>query len=517
MKKYLLLSVFCISALTWCKAQNIGIGTTDPDASATLDITNTGKGLLIPRMATARIAAIAGPAKGLLLYDSSLNQLKVNMGTPAAPNWQTIVAKSGWSLTGNAGTTASSFMGTTDDQPLLFRQNNQWAGAIDSALNYVYFGYGSGANTIGYNQNTGIGHQSLFTPYNPNAIITGSNNTANGSYALSQNAGGDYNTANGSYALSQNTSGAANTANGEEALEWNTTGGSNTANGSAALTNNLGTSNNTASGVGALEANINGSYNTANGYLALYLTGPSIATNLEYNTGIGAEALFTNAAGLYNTGIGYRTLSNTTSTNNNTAIGYNAGTTYNNDQNNVFVGANTDANAANYHNVVAIGQATVVTGSSMARFGNSATVSYGGWADWTNVSDGRFKTNIRENVPGLAFINQLRPVTYRLKATALDNFLRSNSKQASQAVYTKALQQKEAIVYTGLVAQEVEAAAKRLGFDFSGVDAPKNGNDTYGLRYDEFVMPLIKAVQELAKENDELQKQIDELKASIKH
>jgi hypothetical protein len=98
----------------------------------------------------------------------------------------------------------------------------------------------------------------------------------------------------------------------------------------------------------------------------------------------------------------------------------------------------------------------------------------------------------------------------------LDQFLHSNSKQVSQTVYTKALQQKEAIVYTGLVAQEVEAAAKRLGFDFSGVDAPKNGNDTYGLRYDEFVVPLIKAVQELSKENDELQKQIDELKALIR-
>jgi hypothetical protein len=161
---------------------------------------------------------------------------------------------------------------------------------------------------------------------------------------------------------------------------------------------------------------------------------------------MGAEALFTNATGLYNTGIGYRTLAITSATNNNTAIGYNAGTTYDNDQNNVFVGANTDVNAAGYHNVVAIGEATVVTGSSMARFGNSATVSYGGWADWTNVSDGRFKTNIKENVPGLAFINQLRPVTYRLKATALDNFLRPNSKQASLAVYAKALRQKDLVL-----------------------------------------------------------------------
>ena len=36
-----------------------------------------------------------------------------------------------------------------------------------------------------------------------------------------------------------------------------------------------------------------------------------------------------------------------------------------------------------------------------------------------------------------------------------------------------------------------------MGYDFSGVDAPKNDKDIYGLRYSEFVVPLVKAVQEL--------------------
>jgi len=54
------------------------------------------------------------------------------------------------------------------------------------------------------------------------------------------------------------------------------------------------------------------------------------------------------------------------------------------------------------------------------------------------------------------------------------------------------------------------------------VDAAKNEKDLYGLRYAEFVVPLVKAVQELSKMNEEkdvkidgLQKQIDELKAMI--
>ena len=73
-----------------------------------------------------------------------------------------------------------------------------------------------------------------------------------------------------------------------------------------------------------------------------------------------------------------------------------------------------------------------IGGSSTARFGNSATTSYGGWANWTNVSDGRFKKNVRTNVPGLAFITRLRPITYNLDATGLDAFLHRNVKLSSQ-------------------------------------------------------------------------------------
>src|SRR4029079_10043451 len=82
--------------------------------------------------------------------------------------------------------------------------------------------------------------------------------------------------------------------------------------------------------------------------------------------------------------------------------------------------------------------------------------------------------------------------------------------------------EKQQKVYTGFVAQDVEKAAKDLNYDFSGVDAAKNDKSMYGLRYSEFVVPLVKAVQELSKQNDEqqkinndLQKQIHELKNMI--
>jgi cell division protein FtsB len=50
------------------------------------------------------------------------------------------------------------------------------------------------------------------------------------------------------------------------------------------------------------------------------------------------------------------------------------------------------------------------------------------------------------------------------------------------------------------------------------VDAPKNENDYYGLRYGDFVVPLVKAVQEqqamieeLKSRNEELLKRIEKL------
>ena len=50
--------------------QNVGIGTTSPHPSAAIDITDTNRGLLIPRADTVDVIA---PATGLLVYQLSDN------------------------------------------------------------------------------------------------------------------------------------------------------------------------------------------------------------------------------------------------------------------------------------------------------------------------------------------------------------------------------------------------------------------------------------------------------------
>lgn len=62
-------------------AQNVGIGTTTPAASAQLDVTSTTKGFLPPRMTSAQRDAIASPATGLTIYNTTINAFQVYNGT----------------------------------------------------------------------------------------------------------------------------------------------------------------------------------------------------------------------------------------------------------------------------------------------------------------------------------------------------------------------------------------------------------------------------------------------------
>ena len=425
----------------------------------------------------------------------------------------------------------------TNDHPLFLIRTASGEELLrihSGTTNDLFIGYQAGRvsqGTLKDHGNTFVGSEAGLTN------TTGTQNAVLGSAALSANTTGAQNTAIGWGSLYSNDDGSYNTAVGAWTMSSNTTGGQNTALGYGALTHNTFATNNTAIGWSAL-VNSTGVSNTAVGAAALK------NNHLGYsNTAIGVNALFNNGGAIANnnTAIGIATLYNTTNAQFNTALGHYAGSQFNNGYNNVFLGANTDVNGAGYFNVIAIGQGTICTASSQVTIGNGATNSYRAYANWSNISDGRFKKNIQENVPGLAFITQLRPVTYNLNATELDDFLHSDqnavpavtgssertaapvASETAKAAIAQALQEKEQVVQTGFVAQEVEAIAKKMGFNFSGIDAPTSDKDVYGLRYAEFVVPLVKAVQEqqvMIRKQDELiaslQQQIAALKTLIK-
>jgi hypothetical protein len=60
---------------------NLGVGTTSPHASAITDLTSTTQGFLPPRMTTTQRNAIASPALGLQIFNSTTNCLNFYTGT----------------------------------------------------------------------------------------------------------------------------------------------------------------------------------------------------------------------------------------------------------------------------------------------------------------------------------------------------------------------------------------------------------------------------------------------------
>lgn len=102
-----------------------------------------------------------------------------------------------------------------------------------------------------------------------------------------------------------------------------------------------------------------------------------------------------------------------------------------------------------------------------------------------NTSDLRLKTNIEDSVLGLDFINSLRPVSYK--------FIEGGVDQYGDII-------PGARTHWGLIAQEVKSVIDSTGVDdFAGwVLLDKSNSDSeQALRYEEFIAPLIKAVQEL--------------------
>ena len=401
-----------------------------------------------------------------------------------------------WTTTGNSGTNPSTnFIGTTDNQDLVFRRNNSLCGKI--SLENTSFGLGASAtSSIGF-QNTAIGNSALtlnssgsfntavgysVLAYN----VDGMHNTAIGVEVLLDNTTGNFNTSIGSRSLSNNISGANNVANGYESLNRNTTGSFNTATGTFSLRYNTTGVNNNGFGYSALNNNTTGNNNNALGNEAL--RNNTIGIN---NVGIGHNALYANREGNSSASLGFEALFSNVTGNRNTAIGSNSIHNLSTASFSTAIGANAFFNG-NYSNSVAIGDASAISADNQIRLGDASVTSIGGFANWTNVSDKRFKKNIQENVPGLAFITKLKPVTYSLDLNAIHSYLKTPSEIRKPETETDKKQE----IQTGFIAQDVEKAATELGFSFSGVDKPKNNEDYYGLRYAEFVVPLVKAIQE---------------------
>jgi len=362
-----------------------------------------------------------------------------------------------------------------------------------TGVNNTSLGYTSlMSNSTGAN-NVAIGYQSLFTN-------TGSNNNALGYEALYNNTSGTPNDAFGHMALFTNTTGEYNAAFGYNSLYTNSTGYYNSAFGNGALSGNTTGNASSAFGFYALVVNT-GSENSAFGVDALVTN-----TSSPGNCAFGAYSLYKNLSGSgYNCAFGRQAMYFTTG-DHNTALGTNAGITNTTGSNITCVGSGADVNAVNLSNATAIGSGAIATGSNIMWAGNNAITSFNITGTAVYLSDGRFKTNVKEEVKGLEFIKKLRPVTYQMDTKSFDDFIIQNMPDSVKTKHQAGMDftPSMAIIHSGFIAQEVETAANSCNFKSSIVHAPANNTDPYGLAYQEIVVPLVKAVQELSAITDSL-------------
>lgn len=387
-------------------------------------------------------------------------------------------------------------------------------------------GYRSMFNNIDGDRNAAVGFQSLFsntfndenTAHGYQALYSNqtSGSTATGYQAMFANTTGGSNTANGYQGMFNNTTGSENTAIGVHSLFTNTTGYRNVSVGNRALFANTTGTENTAMGWWALQFNTTGIDNTAVGIVSL-----TNNTTGWYNAAVGYGSLLTNNTGIFNTAMGTVSLWSNTTGSYNAACG--TGALFNNVTGdcNSALGRAADVNAPNLNNATAIGCGALVNAANKVRFGDAAVTVVEGPVAYT-ISDGRFKSNIREeDVKGLDFINKLRPVVYNFEGRKFEEFLTKDMPDSIRTFYmSKDFKPATVIRQSGFIAQEVEKAAKEAGYDFNGVHTPESAKDNYSLAYGQFVVPLVKGMQEqqqmIEKQENTiklLQKQLDEIKA----
>jgi len=181
--------------------------------------------------------------------------------------------------------------------------------------------------------------------------------------------------------------------------------------------------------------------------------------------------------------------------------------------------------------------ANLLTATNQCQIGASGQSVYGS-SSYNTRSDERDKADISNlEYNALEFINELKPRQYRWdmrddywEVITVKEWLESGLTQEEQAQWEDYIEydennkeielkrrrcerdgsKKRTRLHNGLIAQEVKAAADKLGFDFGGFQhhSVNGGADVMSLAYEEFIAPLIGAVQELSAKVTELENKL---------
>ncbi len=427
-------------------------GATDIGAAivdADLFIVDDGAGGTNRKVTASRIKTYAGGASTLNdLTDVSMDITNFTDGILIQPNSD-----------GSAPTT-----GTLSSANLNIGIGKDVFKALTSGDNNVAIGAVAADALTEGSDNTIIG-------YNAGSTITTSvQNTLIGSVAgnaISTGNGG--NVFIGHYAGSACTTGAYNIAIGYGAYDVGTTDTNNIAIGKDTLgsSNFGGGSDNIVIGNGAGDAVNTGDENTLVGYLA--------GTTIEGGSG-------------------------------NTCIGNDSAATLGSGSNNTIIGNSCNVNDATTDHGICIGN-NIETSSNKFSFGKSGDVVsnvFSSDANWSRSSDVRKKREIYDQGLGLDFINDLRTVNFQWKP--------QNEFPKEWDDYNEISTNDTSVVMHGFIAQEVKEAldkhASERDKNFTGWSKGEDGMQHTSREM--FVVPLIKAVQELSTEVKELKAKLED-------
>lgn len=398
-------------------------------------------------------------------------------------------------------------------------------------------------------QNIAMGRNALLH------LIKGNGNTAVGANALAHALDVTDNTAVGVRAGRDCASGIENVFIGASAGMQNISGVDNVAIGYSALLLGSHTSFNTAIGYRAA-ASLTGTdvvpavaptarrnvyvgaqagENATNGAFSIGIGSTALRVNTAgNNVAIGAAALVVNTSGTGNVAVGSSAQLATTTGSSNTAIGFEAQLTNSTGSQNTAVGQqagrfDVTGATANFDNAATLGYRAQVSASNQVQLGNTATTTYV-YGTVQNRSDIRDKTDVIDSVLGLDFILGLRAVEGRwdLREDYFEDVLKTRiidvvdtvaidgEGEDAETAYQEITTQVEETYYDSVpipkdgskararkhqwfIAQEVKALCDQLGVEFGGYQdhTITGGCDILSLGYDEFIPPMVKAIQEL--------------------
>jgi len=260
----------------------------------------------------------------------------------------------------------------------------------------------------------------------------------------------------------------------------------------------------------------NGNYNLVIGSSSY--NSATAASSSQGNLCIGSNSMRANiTSASQNTTVGvYNNLDSLTTGSFNTVLGSDSLTKITTQTNNTVCGAGSmNAAGQTYSNCSVLGaNINVISGDNQVQLGDSATTVYT-YATATR-SDERDKNQIRDCNLGLNFINELKPRQYKFDYREDYKIIKSNGEyETTEEVLNKDGSKTRNRYHNGLIAQEVKSTMDNLNIDFAGYQDSKHngGSDVLCLNYNEFIAPLIKAVQELSQENKNLENRINLLES----